>query len=132
MPRLVFFLDFHSTHLDVFYVQTGKTPVWPKDFSQRWLGSLAIRMPEYKVRQEPNSGTRPLSKVWARKTMEVPAVIYEVGDNTDRELIRRVARAASETMMRLLLAQIDAASDELDKGAWGRPLKPALQSTGKD
>lgn len=40
--------------------------------------------------------------------MEVPAVIYEVGDNTDRELIRQVARTAAEAMMRLLLAHVDA------------------------
>lgn len=107
-PRLVFFLDFHSTQHDVFYVQTGEKPVWPEAFSKRWLDALATRMPEYKVRQEPNSGTRPLSKVWARRTMQVPAVIYEVGDNTDRELIRQVARTAAEEMMRLLLAEMEA------------------------
>ena len=111
-PRLAFFLDFHSTQHDVFYVQTGEKPVWPEDFPPRWLDALAASMPEYKIRQEPNSSTRPLSKVWARKTMEVPAVIYEVGDNTDRELIRRVARTAAEAMMRLLLAEIDPASNE--------------------
>lgn len=107
-PRLVFFLDFHSTQHDVFYVQTGETPVWPDRFSERWLEALGARIPEYKVRQESNSGTQPLSKVWARKTMEVPAVIYEVGDNTDRARIRTVAKAAAEEMMRLLLSEIDA------------------------
>ena len=64
-------------------------------------------MPEYKVRKQSKIGTRPLSKVWARRTMEVPAVIYEVGDNTDRALIRTVARTAAEEMMRLLLAEVE-------------------------
>ena len=104
-PRLAFFLDFHSTHHDVFYVQSGEEPVWSTGFSRRWLEALAERMPEYKVRQESNAGSRPLSKVWARKTMKVPAVIYEVGDNTDRELIRRVARTSAQEMMRLLLEE---------------------------
>jgi hypothetical protein len=107
-PRLAFFLDFHSTHHDVFYVQTGDQPVWPDRFSQRWLDTLAERLPEYRVRQEPSSADRPLSKVWARQTMQVPAVIYEVGDTTDRELIRRVARTAAQTMMRMLLAEVPA------------------------
>lgn len=105
-PRLALFLDFHSTHHDVFYVQTGDEPVWPKEFSRRWLEDLAERLPEYRVRQEPNPSTRPLSKVWARKTMTVPAVIYEVGDNTDRKRIRQVARTAAQAMMRLLLEEV--------------------------
>lgn len=131
-PKLTFFLDFHSTQHDVFYVQTGEKPVWPEAFSERWLNALATRMPEYKVRLEPNPGTRPLSKVWARTTMEVPAVIYEVGDNTDRELIRRVARTAAEAMMRLLLAEVDGVPSDPDKGAWREPLKEALLETHKD
>lgn len=108
-PRLAFFLDFHSTGHDVFYVERSDEPVWPSRFSERWLAALAEEMPDYEVRSEPSTGTRPLSKVWTRKTMSVPAVIYEVGDNTDRALIRKVAQAAAETMMRLLLEEAEAA-----------------------
>jgi cytosolic carboxypeptidase protein 6 len=121
-PQLAFFLDFHSTQHDVFYVQTGEEAVWPVAFSNRWLDALATRMPEYKVRREPNTGTRPLSKVWARRTMEVPAVIYEVGDNTDRELIRQVAKTAADAMMRLLLAEVDAVPSDSET-----PANAALQ-----
>ncbi len=106
-PELAFFLDFHSTHHDVFYVQTGKEPVCHDGFSGRWLQALGERLPDYKVRQEPNSGTRPLSKVWARTTMKIPAVIYEVGDKTDRALIRTVARTSAQEMMRLLLEEVE-------------------------
>jgi predicted deacylase len=106
-PRLAFFLDFHSTHYDVFYVQAGETSIWPENFPELWLKSLADRLPEYEVRAKPNAGTRPLSKVWARKTLGIPAVIYEVGDDTDRRLIRSVARTAAEEMMSLLLAEIE-------------------------
>lgn len=114
-PQLACFLDFHSTHHDVFYVQTGKEPVWLEGFARRWLDALAAATPEYKVRCEPNSGTRPLSKVWARRTMKVSAVIYEVGDNTDRELIRQVARNAAVAMMELLLADVEGVSSESKK-----------------
>jgi hypothetical protein len=108
-PQPALFLDFHSTHHDVFYVQDGEASIWPEDFCDRWLKSLADRLPEYEVRTEPNAGTRPLSKVWARRTLGIPAVIYEVGDNTDRRLIRSVARTAAEEMMSLLLAEIELA-----------------------
>jgi len=63
-PRLALLLDFHSTHNDIFYVQTGDEPVWPSDLGKRWLDALAARMPEYKVRQQSKPGKRPLSKVW--------------------------------------------------------------------
>ncbi len=107
MPRLVLFLDFHSTQHDVFYPEIGKQEVWPAEFSERWLRALGQRLPDYKVRQEPSSGSGPLSKVWARKAMKVPAVIYEVGDNTDRALIRKVARTSAEEMMRLALEAVE-------------------------
>ncbi|MHB8903218.1 MAG: M14 family metallopeptidase [Thermoguttaceae bacterium] len=109
MPRLAFFLDFHSTGHDVFYVQSGEDQAWPAGFSERWLEALAERLPDYKVSKELNPATGALSKVWARKVMKVPAVIYEVGDNTDRELIGRVARASAEEMMRLLLEEAKSA-----------------------
>jgi hypothetical protein len=106
-PRLALLLDFHSTHHDVFYVQSGDDPVWPSGFALHWLDALSRRMPKYTVRQQPSAGTRPLSKVWARRTMKVPAIIYEVGDATDRALIRTVARTSAEEMMRLLLDEAD-------------------------
>ncbi len=106
-PRLVFFLDFHSTHNDVFYIEGGKEPVWPADFADRWLDAVSERLPDYKLRRETAAGSRPLSKMWVRKTLRIPAVIYEVGDNTDRAQIRRVAQAAAEEMMRLTLEEIE-------------------------
>ncbi len=106
-PRLVFFLDFHSTHNDVFYIEGGKEPVWPADFADRWLDAVSERLPDYKLRRETAAGSRPLSKMWVRKTLRIPAVIYEVGDNTDRAQIRRVAQAAAEEMMRLALEEIE-------------------------
>jgi hypothetical protein len=46
---------------------------------------------------------------------------YEVGDNTDRSLVRKVARAAAEEMMRLLLGYAVA---EKRPSATPAPAKP--------
>lgn len=105
-PRLTFFLDFHSTHYDVFYVERGDEPVWPADFPNRWLEALSVRVPDYPKRVEPRPGDKPYSKTWVRKTLRVPSIIYEMGDDTDRQLIDRVATAAAEEMMRLLLLEV--------------------------
>ena len=39
-----------------------------------------------------------------------PLRVYEVGDNTDRALIRSVARTSAEEMMRLLLGELESES----------------------
>lgn len=101
--RVVLFLDFHSTGEDVFYTQkNGAARVMP-GFTEDWLKAIAGRMPKYEVRRsashDPRKGT---SKGWAHEVFHCPAITYELGDHTDRSLIRRQALVAAEEMMRLL------------------------------
>ncbi|NLF73550.1 MAG: peptidase M14 [Candidatus Anammoximicrobium sp.] len=106
------FLDFHSTGHDVFYTQRDSDPMVPPDFTRRWLEAVQQQLPEYRVRREGSAaGKLALAAPWAYRTFRIPAITYEVGDNTPRPLIRTVARAAGETLMRTLLA--DAAQGRL-------------------
>jgi hypothetical protein len=107
-------LDFHSTHRDLFYVQTDDQPTRPTDFATRWLGALSRRLPKYTVRQVATAGGKPTSKKWGYETLGAPSITCEFGDNTDRELIRRVSRYAAEEMMRLLLVEVDAKVSDLN------------------
>lgn len=105
-------LDFHSTGHDVFYTQRDSDPTMPADFTQQWLGSLQKRLPDYQLRREGGHGAKQAtSKHWAYETFRIPAITYEIGDDTDRSLIRTVAHAAAEEMMRILLS--DAADGRL-------------------
>jgi predicted deacylase len=98
------FLDFHSTKNDIFYTQKDNHPTFPKDFTKNWLGAVEKRFPEYKVRRsgghDPSTGT---SKGWFYEQFKIPAITYEWGDHTDRELIVRITGGATEEMMKLLL-----------------------------
>lgn len=105
-PRLAFFLDFHSTQQDIFYLESDDEGIRPTHFSEHWLDALAERMPDYNLEQDLDTESHPYSKDWVHETMKIPAVIYEVGDETDRDLIRRVAVTAAEEMMRLLLEEV--------------------------
>ena len=40
---------------------------------------------------------------WAHVTLGIPAITYEIGDNTDRASLRRLATGAAEDTMTLLL-----------------------------
>ena len=104
--RVFLFLDFHSTGSDVFYAQPDSEQTFPPHFASRWLGAFAARFPDYKFKRddEHNVGL-PTSKSWAHDTFGCAGITYELGYNTDRELIRKVSTGAAEEMMKLLLTE---------------------------
>jgi cytosolic carboxypeptidase protein 6 len=101
--RIYLWLDFHSTHQDVFYTQPDETETFPPLFTRQWLEALDRRTPGYSVRRVNSAGGKQTSMQWAHRTFGAPAITYEFGDNTDRAEIRQVARTAAEEMMRLLV-----------------------------
>lgn len=101
--RLYYGFDFHSTTHDVFYTVHKHLPSWPEAFADRWLEGIHARLPEYEIREEPFGVAPPIVKNWLYHTFGAGAVTYEVGDTTDRELLRDVARAAAESAMEQML-----------------------------
>jgi cytosolic carboxypeptidase protein 6 len=104
--RLMLHLDFHSTYNDVFYTQPDEKPTNPPGFTKAWLDGISRRVPAYEVKRTPNANpTQATSHHWAHREFGIPAITYELGDNTDRVLLQSVATAAAESMMELLLAE---------------------------
>jgi hypothetical protein len=103
--RIVLHLDFHSTFNDVFYTQPDEPQVAPDAFTKPWLEGLQRRFPAYKVNRSPSEPVRlTTSQSWAYKTLGIPAITYELGDNTDRALLRQISAGAAQEMMSLLLS----------------------------
>lgn len=106
--RIFLHLDFHSTRKDVFYTQPDDKPASPAFFAARWLEGLQKRVPEYHVNREASpTPTLTTSAYWAHSTFGIPGITYEIGDNTDRSLLKRVAANAAQEMMTLLLSDKD-------------------------
>ncbi len=102
--RLVLGLDFHSTGEDVFYTQQDDTTLYLPGFTRDWLEYIAGQLPNYRVKREAtNNPGLPTFKTYLSGAYSIPAITYEVGDNTDRQLITRVARTGARGMMRVLL-----------------------------
>lgn len=101
---LSLFMDFHSTTYDVFYMQHPADDPFPSGFAPAWRANLGRRlgsdMPDWSGEHNPGL---PTAKSWVRKQYGVVAMTYEVGDNTPHERARRVAVAAAEEMMKLML-----------------------------
>lgn len=104
VARLWLHLDFHSTQHDVFYTQPDTAPARPAGFTKSWLEAIQRRFPDYKVNRTSTQNPTPTtSHNWAHKTFGIPAITYEIGDETDRALLQQIASAAAEEMMKRLL-----------------------------
>lgn len=104
--RVWLFLDFHSTYEDVFYTVPVVNDLFPKGFTKNWLAAIDQRTPRYSViRDASHNPDFATSKVWISREFGIHAITYEFGDETDRELILRVATISAEEMMRELLSK---------------------------
>ncbi len=115
--NLVFALDFHSTQQDIFYtVPTDYVPlvnkrrnidktIVPSKFVEEWLDELKQQtLRSFTVRQRPGSNPgRGVFKQFIADEYGVHAVTYEIGDNTDRHLIKHVATQSAHTLVDKLL-----------------------------
>ncbi len=104
--ELWFGVDFHSTQNDVFYTLDRSMETDPPDVTDKWLDHIRTELPHYEVRDSPSGFGTPTSRNWFYGTFGAPALIYEVGDQTDRGLIREVATTAAQGTMQILLEEL--------------------------
>ena len=119
---LKFFIDFHSTQMDVFYTLSLESTITEEQNEEEiriakenhtlinnWLSKLQSRLPDYYVNiiDTLSITTSPTSDRWVQSTFNAPALTYEMGDETDRELIKKVAATAAEELMKILIESSD-------------------------
>ncbi len=106
---LYLFLDFHSTAEDVFYTQPVDMKTFPESFTLKWMSAMESRakidFPGYKVVWTPgHNPVEATSKNYVYDTFGIPAITFELGDETDRDFIDAYAATAAQEMMKTLLA----------------------------
>ncbi len=102
--KLRLMLDFHSTYENLIYTQSREDSLYPASFALRWYSAIKKRLPNIPFKQEPRHNTAlPTSKGYVYKSFDVPAITYEMGDESDRIKIRELAIVAAEEMMKTLL-----------------------------
>jgi hypothetical protein len=97
-------LDFHATKRNIFYTQRDVDDQMLAGFTRHWLMSAAERLPEYEFErdaEEPSDQAN--SKNYFHMTYGIPAITYELGDETRRDLIESSAIVFAEEMMRAML-----------------------------
>lgn len=102
--RQVLHLDFHSNYIDDLFTQPDDIATDPSGFTKAWVEGIERRVPIYELKRSASRTPTPTtSHNWAHRTFGVPAITYEVGDNTERPVLRSVAAAAADSMMEQLL-----------------------------
>jgi len=104
-------IDFHSTNRDVFYTIPDELPTDPPLFTRDWLARYQERMDGYDVNRDARHTVgRPISKAYAFDAYGAPGITFEIGDETDRELIQRIGRESAIAMMETMLLTAPAPS----------------------
>jgi hypothetical protein len=76
----------------------------PPNLLDLWFEAMDKHFPGETLDIQPSEISLPTSKAFFYPTFGCPAVIYEVGGNTDRAYVREKARYATTALMELLLA----------------------------
>jgi len=104
--KMVFSLDFHSTQQDIFYTVPADYSIAPATFSESLIERIdKSTISNFVVRPRPGTSPgRGVFKQYFADTYNTHSITYEMGDNTQRNLIKHVAQQTAIEMMQLMLA----------------------------
>ena len=105
--QFVFGADFHSTWDDIYYpldtVVTGQKGKVVFD----WIESISKRLPSKKTNVAASKKLNPtmVSRNHFYAEYHMPAIVFELGDNTPRDFLKEKGKVAAEELMRLLMEE---------------------------
>ncbi len=103
----VFGVDFHSTWDDIYY-PIDSTLTDPGDWIiYEWIEGITNRLPQKKTNVRPSKQIEPtmVSRNYFYLDHDMPAIVFELGDNTPRDFLREKGKVAAEELMRLLMEE---------------------------
>lgn len=100
--QMVVMLDFHSTQRNLFYTQSEEEESLTDGFVTQWLALAASRGVYPFEQQRRHNRGQPTSKNYFYERFGIPAITYEVGDETPREDIVNAAYVFADTFVETL------------------------------
>lgn len=102
--KFYFGIDFHSTWDDIYYPMdkkfTGNMPNLVFD----WLDGIQKSIPDYKPNIRPNARLEPtlVSRNYFYAAHRMEAIVFEIGDNTSRDFIKKKGEVGATELMKLM------------------------------
>lgn len=104
--KFFFGIDFHSTWDDIYYPMDKKfTETNAPGLMWNWLDAIKRAIPRYEPNIRPNDKPDPtiVSRNYFMRAHKMEAIVFEIGDNTPRDFIKKKGTAGADEMMKLLL-----------------------------
>ena len=86
----------------VLYTNSQSAENLPR-YKDYWVAGIREVLSKEEIRESPSNVGAPVSKGWFLTQLNAEGIVYEVGDNTPRDLIRKKGRTAAIEMMSLLI-----------------------------
>ena len=102
--EFVFGADFHSTWDDIYYpIDTTITGDKGKIVFD-WIANITDRLPQKHTNVKPSTNIKPtmVSRNYFYVNHGMPAIVFELGDNTPRDFLKQKGKVAAEELMDLL------------------------------
>ncbi len=103
--EFVFGADFHSTWDDIYYPLDTTVTGEKGKIVFDWIDSISDRLPQKKSNVKASDKLDPtmVSRTYFFVKHQMPAIVFELGDNTPRPFLKQKGKVAAEELMRLLL-----------------------------
>jgi predicted deacylase len=102
--EFVFGADFHSTWDDIYYPIDSTITGDNGKIVFDWIESISHRLPQKKTNISASKKIEPtmVSRNYFYVNHKMPAIVFELGDDTPRDFLKEKGRVAAEELMRLL------------------------------
>ncbi len=103
--EFVFGADFHSTWDDIYYPLDTTVTGEKGKIVFDWIKRISDRLPQKETNVKPSDKLSPtmVSRTYFFVEHGMPAIVFELGDNTPRDFLKQKGEVAAEELMKLLL-----------------------------
>ena len=100
----VFGADFHSTWDDIYYPLDSSITKKDDLIIYEWIKRINDRLPQKRTNISPSAQLEPtmVSRNYFYLNHDMPAIVFELGDNTPRDFLQQKGSVAAEEIMELL------------------------------
>jgi hypothetical protein len=103
----VFGVDFHSTWDDIYYPLDTVVAGPRGKIVYDWIHAISARLPQKKTNISASDELEPtmVSRTYFFVNHNMPAIVFELGDDTPRDFLKLKGQVAAEELMRLLMEE---------------------------
>lgn len=107
--EFVFAADFHSTWEDIYYPLDSSLLKSNELFIYDWVDQIASNLSIKNPNVKPSLYLKPtmVSRNYFYHDHQIPGIVFELGDNTERAFLAKKGKVAAEELMKILIDRLN-------------------------